>query len=192
MIFRNFPEGLLGSKVKVKILRYMLAENLPSSATQMAHTMGVSHTAVIGAMNELSGMNIIQPAGRVGKTILWKLNVKHYAYDRIKSFVGIKTPAEDLKEFLISALSGIKIEKAVIYGSVAAGMEKANSDIDLFVVAADETNRKKAAEKLEDAAADCLGRYGNRLSYTVINKAESECRANAKIKEFGSQGISVI
>ena len=187
MRFRDFPEAILGSKVKIKVLLQLLAENMYSER-DLAERIGVSHTAVNKVMKELMAANLVKPL-KVGNVNIWTVNKDSYAFKTIadaKSIVGLEylaknPPLEELKgEFSIfHTYPGVK--NVVIFGSIAEGTEKPDSDIDIFILVEDRSVKKTVMEKISKLNEKFIRKYGNNLS--VLAKT---------IKEYGKMNKNLV
>jgi len=193
MQFRNFAENLLGSKVKIKLIRYLLSEEAITSEREIAKLIGVSHSAVNKALNELHEQNLIAPT-RVGNVMIWHINRESYAYQLLQSFTLLlkQMPFDRLKTEITAGLNYLAyVKKAVIYGSVALGTELPNSDIDLFILVKSEKDRKHILPLLSPLNGKCLRMFGNILSPNISTHKELSESKNKKFLESVKNGIVV-
>jgi predicted nucleotidyltransferase len=194
MIFRNFAERLLGSKVKVKILMYMLSEGAPTSEREISRIIDVSHMAVNKSMKEFHELNLITPL-KIGNVISWKFNEKSYAYEMIRDGlrkIAANPPLNDLKRMFTESLSGKNLKMAKIFGSIAEGKEEPDSDIGLIVVTENEEKKREIGRIIGKLSDTCAQRYGNILSPYIITEREAKNPANAKLIKSAEKGIWVI
>ncbi len=194
MKFREFAESLLGSKVKVKLIRHLLSDEAITSERETASLIGVSHNAVNKVLKEFSELNLISPL-RVGGATVWHLNKESYAFQFLTNFdVEItSSPLQDLKSKIIREYDTyLVIKKVIIFGSVAEGKELPNSDIDLFVLITDSNQKRFALSSLADLNSICLQKYGNKLSPIVMTEKEFLKFKNKKLLEEIKKGIAVI
>jgi predicted nucleotidyltransferase len=194
MQFHNFAEMLLGSKVKVKLLRHLLAEGGVSSEREVAKILGVSHSAVNKIVEEFYELNLIKPA-RAGNVKIWGLNEGSFANEFLRRNLGdaIKiSPMEHLKGAIIDCLGSLKtIKKLVIFGSVAEGKELPNSDIDLFILIESEKGKKDVLQAVAGLDEKCLHRYGNKLSAHIFTPADVKNSENTELLKNVDKGIVV-
>ncbi len=195
MKFRNFADELLGSKVKVKILMYMLSEHVPTSERELSRILGVSHMAVNKVMKKLYELNLVTPL-KIGNALSWKLNEKSYAYEAlsIKNLreLAVNPPLLDLQKMFMEKLSGRDLKIAKIFGSVAEGKEEPDSDIDLLIVIKNEKQKKEIKEIIDELSDKCMQRYGNMLSPYIITEKDIKKPENKKILKSAERGIWVI
>ncbi len=193
MQFRNLAENLLGSKVKVKLVRYLLLEEAITSEREIAKLIGVSHAAVNKALKELHEQNLVVPL-RVGNSMVWQLNKQSYAYQLLQSFPLLlkQTPISRLIIQIKASLGHLKyVKKSVIYGSIALSTELPNSDIDLFVLVESEKDRKDVIPSLSSLNESCMRMFGNGLSANVFTVKDLTEPRNKKFLENVNKGIMV-
>ena len=144
MKFHTSPLDILNSKTKVKIVKFLLTHDASMSEREIASIVKVSHMSVNRTLGELSEMNFVNFV-TIGKAHLWKVNRKSYAFKTlsklIKGISHIKDPLKELKATILKTLPKKLIKKVVLFGSVAKGLEKTNSDIDIFILIKDMLKR---------------------------------------------------
>ena len=196
MQFRNFAENLLGSKIKIKLLKYILSEEAITSEREIARLIDVSAGAVNKTLKEFHELNLISPM-RVGNVTIWNLNKDSYAYKYIGCFFhklkDREEPISELQADIIKNVPFPEIKKAILFGSVAEGRELPGSDIDLFIL----TENKKGAEKIlshveKYSNSLFLQKYGNKLSAHIFTLKDMKNPKNKKFIENVMKGIRVI
>jgi len=192
MYFRNFAERALGSKTKVKVLLYLLAEGAPTSEREIAELLGISHTSVNKVMKNFHDLNLITPL-RVGNVNLWRLNEGSYSYRYLNSLrtITMAPPLKDLQESIKDRLNPYAKE-IIIFGSIAEKRESPDSDIDLFVLLKDARQKKFLLERLAKLGENCLRSYGNRLSPVIMTEKETKLAKNKKLMENIKKGTGVL
>ena len=123
MQFREFEEELLGSRVKVKLLKYIISEEAITSEREIAKLIGVSSGAVNKTLKMFHELNLITPM-RIGNVMIWNLNKGSYAYQFIQSFFykikNREQPIKHLKSEIVNFLNNVQgLKKVVIFGSIA-------------------------------------------------------------------------
>ncbi|MEW6723021.1 MAG: nucleotidyltransferase domain-containing protein [Candidatus Micrarchaeota archaeon] len=192
MQFREFAENLLGSRVKIKIIRRLLTDETLTSERELAKLVGASPGAVNRVLKEFHECNLILPM-RVGTATVWTLNKGSYAYSFLTDFQSkIKeNPLEDLKDSLRSWFIRSEAKKIVLFGSVAEGNEKPSSDIDLFLLVADTSKQKFMSDLARDYNHYFVQRYGNNLSANILTEKDLTDPKNKKFLESVSRGIVI-
>ncbi len=170
MKLHAFLEDLLGSKAKVGVLR-MLFKYRPKTFTgrELAESTGtLTHTGVRRALRELQAANLIKLEYH-GRSNLINLNTDSYVYDVLQTLFN-----EEAKTFysftqeLRKCVPG-DVVSCAIFGSVASGMEKPDSDVDvLFITDNKEIVRRFIEEKLQFF----VKRYGNVIAPYIMSGSE--------------------
>lgn len=199
MRFRNFPELVLGSKTKLRVLLHLLAEpSMPTSEREVAKLIGTSHTAVNKVMKDFYDAHLVTPM-KVGNVNAWKLNEKSYAYGAISDLKMMATapPIKRLKDDIMRYLGARpNIKRVVIFGSIAEGTESPASDIDLLLVVDVDTEETQLQlkEPLMKLGEVCINFYGNNLSPRIatIKDVESSEHKKSPFSKILQKGIVVI
>lgn len=185
---------VLNSKVKVKIIKFLLTHEASMSEREIASILKVSHMSINRTMRELADLNFVHFV-TIGKAHLWKVNQKSYAYrvlsKLIKGVSDIKEPIEDFKKMFLKNMPKALIKRAVLFGSVAKGLEKTNSDIDVFILVKDIQNKKKIESSIEKLSNACLEMYGNRLAPYILTEQEMRQKKKLKIISEIDKGIQI-
>ena len=192
MDFHSSPLAFLFSPVRLKIVNFLLKNEFLMSEREIARILDVSHMSVNRAMRELEAMNLVKVA-RAGTSCLWKTNRQSHAYHTISKVLasasGIRTPLEELKVDILGALPLAKIEKIVLFGSVAKKRERLGSDIDLFILVKGEAEKEVVKQALERLEIICLEKFGHPLSPYLRARAEIKARGPLKIDKEIESGI---
>jgi uncharacterized protein len=95
-----------------------------------------------------------------GNRRYYEVNRAHPIYPELR---GIVLKTDGLRDVLVEALKGAKVAHAFVFGSIAAGTETSESDVDLMVVGA--ATHRQAASGLR-RAGESLGREVNPHFFT--------------------------
>ncbi len=186
--------AILNSAVKLKIVKFLITHEASMSEREIASILKVSHMSINRAMRELSEINFVDFV-TIGKAHLWKVNRRSYAFkvltEFVKGFSRLKDPLDDLKGMILTNIPKNLVKKAVLFGSIARGEEKTDSDIDIFFLVKDIKDKKKLQFALEKLSIACLETYGNRLSPYVLTKQESTKQGRQKFLSEINKGIEV-
>ena len=175
MIFHNVLEKALGSPIKLKILKYLFSEGVPTSERELARILNASHMTINRAMKDFEQLNLVTKT-RLGGAAVWKLKTDSFLYRQIHGIVIFNTPLEELKGMLKTTLiycntyGIVRIKETFIYGSIAEGKEHMNSDIDLFIVV--DQKKEYVLKKLGEIEDKILISFGNRLSTYILSEKE--------------------
>jgi predicted nucleotidyltransferase len=193
MVFHSPLLTFLDSKTKQKIIGFLLKHEALMSEREIAAVSGVSHMSINRIMRELAKTNFVHFV-RAGRTHLWRINRASYAFDFLSGLFTTLSqntaPLEDLKRTILDKLSLPSVENVILFGSVATGKERFDSDIDLFIQVKDESKKQEIAQAVEGLALLCLEKYGNPLSPYILTEKEWKERGNLKLAEKIEKGIS--
>lgn len=174
MLFSKYLETLLGSKVKIKMLRaFYRFPTKTFTSRELAKHIKVSHTAVLKSLGDLQGMNILKIESH-GTSNLITINQDSFAYSDLKKIFDFEQHTlEYLKEEFKIIFSKAKI--IILFGSVAQRKEKFNSDVDLLIV----TKNKSWTESAIAANQETFSkRFGNVLSAHIMTENEFKRKRN--------------
>lgn len=82
-----------------------------------------------------------------GNRRYYEVNRAHPLYPELR---GIVLKTGGLRDVIAEALKGLKVEQAFVFGSIAAGTETAESDVDLMVIG--QSTHRQAASGLRRAS----------------------------------------
>lgn len=191
MKFRDFAEDLLGSRIKMKILRLLVSEETITSERELAKMMGISHGAVNKAMKDFHDINLVTPL-RIGNTMAWQINKESFAYAYVHSLAAIFSPLEHLKALIKDSLQHLgPVKKVVIYGSIANGRELPGSDVDVFVLVKKEEDKKNVLANISDLGNICIKKFGNKISPNLFTEKDIKSKRNKKLMENIEKGVVV-
>jgi len=185
---------ILNSKTKLKIVKFLLTHEASMSEREIASVLKVSHMSINRTMQELSEVNFVNFI-TIGKAHLWKVNRKSYAFKMLSEFIEgvsrIKEPLDDLKNIILKSTPKALVKKVVLFGSVAKGAGKLDSDIDVFFLVKDNKDKEKLGFALEKLSNACLETYGNRLSPYILTEQETKKKARQKFLSEINKGIKI-
>ncbi|MGI0020422.1 MAG: nucleotidyltransferase domain-containing protein [Nitrososphaera sp.] len=169
MKFHSYLETLLGSRVMIRLLQTLVNQKgRVFTVRRLAQAAGVSASEAGVAVQQLEryGVLRVQPAGR---SYVLSLNNDSYVLDKILQ-PAIKAERDTLPtlvRLLQKHLSGKPIVSAALFGSLASGDEREDSDIDLFIVSDDFDG---SIAKMIDAQDLVSSTFNKHLSPLVMGK----------------------
>jgi predicted nucleotidyltransferase len=194
MKFSFSPIEIITSKTKTKIVKFLLSHEAAMSEREIASVLNVSHMSINRIMKELANINFVNYV-TIGKAHLWKVNRKSYAFkvlfQLIKEISNINGPLEDLKKTILENVAGSNIKKVVLFGSVAKGLERENSDIDVFILVKNMKMKKEVETVIERLLNKCFDLYGNRLAPYILTEHEIKKRRNLSLISEINKGIQI-
>lgn len=194
MKFHHSLFDILSSKTKLKIINFLLKHKASMSEREIASILKISHMSINRTMKELADINFVDFI-TVGKSHLWKVNTKSYAYKILSNLIGgislVRSPLEDLKSTILENLPKNLIKKVGLFGSVAKGLEKTDSDIDIFILVSDKNVKETLESSIEKLSGVCFELYGNRLAPYILTEKESKQKKRLKILSEVEKGIQI-
>lgn len=171
MRLNSYLEQLLASRSAVCILRVLFKyKGMVFTVRRLAETANVSHTEANQTIDRLERFGVVkvQPVGRAYQI---SLNEKSYILANIVEpiFNAESRTRQTLVVLLKKHLSKKKIISAAIFGSVAAGKEGDESDIDLLVISND---KDLAYSVIGNAITQVSEIFHGKLAPIVFSKKE--------------------
>lgn len=134
MIYKNIIEHLLGDVVQIKVLKVLRLNQKGITGRGLGKLVGTSSFKIQQVLKKLVALNVVTE-NIIGRAHLYTLNLKH---------ILVKTLIKDIFDYENNILTHLGSEIAknlkpaplsiILYGSVAQGEEKPESDLDLLVV----------------------------------------------------------
>jgi predicted nucleotidyltransferase len=195
MQFELSLDKIIGSKAKIKLLKYLFGHQTSMSENELAKVIKVSPMTVNRLMKELRELNLVS-ASRVGNANVWSVNKESYVYAALFKVVSeisdVPTPLEHLKDTLSQNLPKELVQKVILYGSVAQGRSKANSDIDLYILASSQKEAEELTPYIDKLSSLCLSLYGNRLTPYILTEAQLREKKKLPLLKEIEKGIRII
>lgn len=159
----NTLSELLSSKVKAEIFRLLFGVGQNElHVREIERQSGLADATVRQELRRLSSLGVVE-SWPDGNRTYYRANRHHPLYPDIRNLV-LKT--DGVVEVLRKALTASEIELAFVFGSVAAGTEKAESEIDLIVIG------NLSLRQLGKLLSGTAKRIGRELNPHVFTKEE--------------------
>jgi len=195
MQFELTLDKIIGSKAKIKVLKYLFGHPVSMSENELAKLIKVSVMTINRLMKELRELNLVSME-RVGNANVWSVNKKSYAYIALSKIIGeisnVPVPLEHLRGTLLGNIPKELVRKAVLYGSVAQGKSRANSDIDLYILVRSQKEAERLSAPLDKLSSLCLCLYGNRLAPYVLTEAQLQEKKKLPLLKEIEKGIQIV
>ena len=185
---------ILGNRVQVKLLRVLVRTKGSFTGRELARLIGYSQNQTRLALEELerNGLIVRQSAGR------------SYLYTADNENILITELLEAgfrLEDALLDRLAAVYLEEVgrdlvsvVLFGSVAKGEEKPESDIDLVVVVRDKADLEVVEDRVAEASVKVTRRFGNQATAMVAKKSDYERKIRQKKgfwREVAETGVRI-
>ena len=162
---------LLSSRVKAEVFRLLFAPGAGElHVREIARRAGLSEATVRQELKVLKDLGLVV-ARPSGNRTYYRADPEHPLHPDIRGLV-LKTSG--LVEPLREALAGADVRVAFVFGSVAAGSEKARSDVDLMVIGA------VSLRKLSELLAPVESRIGREINPHVLTPGEFASRQHRR------------
>lgn len=163
-------EGVVGSRPKVRILRFLTAEpGREFSQQDIVSSLSASTGSLHPALRQLLDVRMVL-SRRVGRSRLFRINERHPLYRGLKSLFHQETTAlvSVAREFA-GSLSARGVSAVILFGSTARGRPSARRDVDILVV----VDAPAVADQVRRRAASALERFDVNLSPLVLTAKKS-------------------
>lgn len=171
---------ILGNRVQVKLLRVLVRTGGSFTGRELARIIGYSQNQTRLALEELerNGLVVWQSAGR---SHLYSADMENMI---ISDFLEDGFRMEDSLLDQLAAVYfkevGKDLVSVVIFGSVARGEEKPDSDVDLIAVVKDKADLRSIEDRVAGASVKATRRFGNQMTAIVLKKSDYEKKIRQK------------
>ena len=169
---------LLGTQLKVRLLRALAQLRAPVSARQATRLAGVSVKGT-QTLDELAQLGILDKREGTAQH-LYQFQVDHYLATPLTAlFAAEETKLQQAAELLREEVAGPAVVLGAIFGSSARGDTRPGSDFDVLILVSDRSAADDVLDRLLDAAPRLAKRFGARLSPFILDVEEWRKRAEA-------------
>jgi len=165
---------LLGSKVKVKVLRTLWRyREKEFTIRELAKFLNISHMGIKKVLDELEKTNVIM-VRTLGRSYALRLNVNSYAASIVERTFELEREAlSELRDIIKRKLESSFVTSVAFYGSIVEGKETPQSDIDLLIVT---NHREKVEEIVAELQKDVSEKFGNSISAYYVGEKDLQRR----------------
>ena len=170
MIYHNYLETLLGSKLKIKVIRTLYRFKERSfTLRELSKFSNITHQGLLKVLEDLSGMNLVK-LERISKSTLIKLNRNSFLLNVLKIYdIENNTLNELVKTIKKHYINKDSFNTVALFGSIVKNEERFNSDIDLLII----TKNKELANKVTDKCnGEVIKKFGNVIMPYILTKDE--------------------
>ncbi len=160
---------VVGSRPKLRLLRYLATHEGLETGRALAHAAGVEPKRAAEALADLVEAGLVDRR-RAGRAFLYSLNRDNYAVAEIllPAFMNERDWLKRLGDEIRHSLPGI--DSVILYGSWAKGKAQPQSDVDLLLVTGqnDKNQAIQLQERANDIRARMSERYGRPISLLIV------------------------
>ena len=172
MEFTNILDKVITQPTKIKILRFLVLYKPEMTGRELARFCNISPMQAHRTLNSLSLQGIVTKI-RVGNSYVFKLNTHNAVISILLKDIFIKEK-NLLKEIILNSFKQFdrKILSATVFGSIADGLARPNSDVDLLIVTRDKESLRLIKSELPNIEVAFYEKTGNRLAPLLISLNE--------------------
>lgn len=177
-------DDLLRSQAAVRILRVLLQHPAKEfTGRELARLARVSPTKASQQLEALLRQGMVHRR-TVGRSHGWRIVREHVLTEALRDlFSTERTSLARLQRLLLRGLKGIRLKRLVLFGSVARGEERPDSDVDLLVVVPSAAEKSKAIKRLLFLGQETQAHFGNALSPHVYTTREAAAQEGSALME---------
>ena len=191
--FKNALQSIFGSKVKAKVVETLAANPARRwTGLALAAKAGYSQPRVWKVLHELELESVVVKE-QAGPAQLWQFNDAYFFSDELKR---LSAGRQALAKKLATWLSGEKIlgkaRAVVLFGSVARGEERSDSDIDLLVVVEREADVVAVSRAMSEVSKKAVLATGCPVVPIVLSRKKFERkRFERNVLQMLKDGIEI-
>lgn len=182
MRFHEALDDVLGSRIKVRILRLFSRTRGSYSGREVARLISYSHNPTNQALKELEAYGLLRRRS-IGASHEYALNEEHILVRGmlLGAFEFERNALLEIVRIFEQQL-GRDFERAIVFGSAAKGEERLDSDVDILIIIRDRADIGAVENRVSEATRLAMAASGNPVSPVVVTRAEYEKRKKAKSK----------
>lgn len=162
---------ILSSKVRAEIFRLLFARrDAELHIRELARRSKLNEATLRQDLSKLKELDLVA-SRRDGNRVYYRANQDHPIYSEVR---GIVLKTSGLVEVMRTALEQTDIVVAFVFGSVAAGKESAQSDVDLMVIG------NIGLRALSSRLSEISSQVGREINPHVMTESEYRKRIKAK------------
>jgi predicted nucleotidyltransferase len=174
--------AILGSATKLGLLRTMYrSPERRWTGRELARSAGVSTAQSARDLGGLADTSLVIREV-VGRSYSWQLNTSHVLFGPLRELfareAGLRS---ELLRDVSEAIPPARPERVRLFGSVARGEERDDSDVDLFLQVRRPAERGLAEEAVRRIRSRVWGRFGNPVAVLVYTRAEAQRPKNPSL-----------
>jgi predicted nucleotidyltransferase len=196
MKYEHALDDILGNKLKLRILRIFCTSGGEYTGREMARLTGYSQTYTLSALSDLEANGLLYRRD-VSRAHIYSLNEEHMLVKELSKVFELERSAlaEIAKDF--KSELGEDLESIIVFGSVARGEERPNSDIDMVFTLRD-GSKAMVESKIDSVTNASMAASGNPISPILVTETELEKMREKKEKKgmwaevFGEEPVVLI
>jgi predicted nucleotidyltransferase len=155
--FLRYPlDAIFGKHAYLRVMRTLSSHGGEMSSTEVAARAMLSKPSVLGALDHLANIGIIEALGS-GRSRVYRIDTKHPLFPPISAmFAAEHERFKSILDAVRAAVPTADVAASWLYGSVARGEDRVDSDFDVVLInrhksAVAKTAVREALDALEDS-----------------------------------------
>jgi predicted nucleotidyltransferase len=177
-------DPVLGSPTKLRLLRTLLPDPQRRwTGRELAASARVSTAQGARDLRDFLEVGIVLREV-LGKSYSWRVNGEHVLVPELSRLIELEAGLRNrlVREFG-QLVAHTPVRRAILFGSVARGDERSDSDVDLLLEVGTSRDREATLAALEKIRERVWSRYGNPVSSLVYTEADIRKPANPELIE---------
>jgi predicted nucleotidyltransferase len=186
-------DPVLSSRTRVRLLRTLFGNPTRRwTGRELAKAARVSTAQAARDLRELSDVGIVH-WDAIGRSYSWELSRSHVLFDPLSSLFEFEANLKsELVRQISKELQSEPIRKAKLFGSVARGDERSDSDIDLFLEIENASQAPRVDNAVDRVRAQIWRTFGNAVVPLVYTSSKVKRPPNPKLlNAIEREGIDV-
>ncbi len=172
MRFNKPLDKIFGQKSKIKILRYLVNYKKEMGVREIADAVNLVPANASVVLKDLEKENILMK-NKFGRSLVFSLNKNNFlVYSLIiPLFEKERKIKKEFVEFISNRIN-FPYETIILFGSIAKGTERPDSDIDIAIIIKNKKKVQKIEEEILNINAEISKNFGNSISPIIFVKKE--------------------
>lgn len=172
MQFKEPFNDVLGSRSKIKILRFLCNQTEDITGREIARRIDLSHLKTHQVLKEFHKHNIVNMR-QIGSAMLYRLNEDNMLVrDILKNlFKSENEPIVKLTEVVIKRLR-VFVESITLFGKIMYDGRNPDTEIEILLVVRDDMNLRAVETGVKDTADEVMNIFGNKIVAVIWNMEE--------------------
>jgi uncharacterized protein len=192
MQFHRVLNEVFRSWTHVAVLRALQDTTVGFTGNQVARQAGMHPRSAFKALGTLEILGLIHRR-RGGRDHLFTLNRDHALItEGVLPVLEVESGLLNDLEALIKQLLSRKVIACILFGSVARGEERPESDVDLCCIVRSPKERSSAEQALDDHAAEVFQKFGAKLAPVFFTVSEFQAKQRTPLlKSMLTEGRTI-
>lgn len=171
MLFHHVIETFLGDPANIRVYRILLSRRGGTTGRGLGSLANISSFKISKILENLVLQGIVD-YHVVGRSHLYRLNEKHIFFPWIEKLMNFETELLPMLGNTVMKKLHPKPLSIILYGSVARGDQRPNSDLDLLFVYADKNKAEPFSDTMGEIIEYIVTNYRNMASIIPISVSE--------------------